>query len=210
MKIINRNYAITLLFVSALFFINSGNFTGGKLLAQEENKPKRLAPFVPTPMDVVEKMLELAGVKPGDVVYDLGCGDGRIVVMAAEKYGVRGVGVDYNPERVAEARERIRMSGVEKLVRIIQGDALKVDLSEATVVTLYLTTDGNEAVRPNLEKYLKPGSRVVSHDFSMPGWKPKKVESIRTESEFEFPFYDEFEDHRLYLWVIGEHKEEKQ
>jgi SAM-dependent methyltransferase len=127
--------------------------------------------YVPTPQPVVNKMLEVAKVKPGEVVYDLGCGDGRIVVTAAKRYGVRAYGFDIDPARVAEARENARKSGVSELVTIEQADVFELDLSPADVVTLYLLPELNVRLIPQLEK-LEPGSRVVSHDYDMQGVKP--------------------------------------
>jgi SAM-dependent methyltransferase len=137
-----------------------------------------LAPYVPTPQDVVERMLELAGVGPGDVVYDLGCGDGRLVITAAGKYGARGVGVDIEPERIAESQANAKAAGVESLVTFRLQDAMTVDVSEATVVTLYLLSSSNLKLRPMLTRQLRPGARVVSHAFSMGDWKPEKVETF--------------------------------
>lgn len=137
-----------------------------------------LAPYVPTPQDVVERMLELAGVGPGDVVYDLGCGDGRLVITAARKYGARGVGVDIEPERISESQANAKAAGVESLVTFRLQDAMTVDVSEATVVTLYLLSSSNLKLRPMLTRQLRPGSRVVSHAFSMGDWKPEKVETF--------------------------------
>ena len=173
-------------------------FIGTELIAQEECRQESLAPFVPTPMEIVEKMLEVAEVNKNDIVYDLGCGDGRIVVMAAEKYGARGVGIDYDPERVAEAKELVKKKKVEKLVKIIHDDIRNVDYSSATVVTLYLLYTSNQLLKPYLEKYLKPGTRVVSHDFSMTGWEPKKT---------EFYFDEEGSEHTVYLYIISEQKQ---
>ena len=172
---------------------------GLDLYAQEKDCSKSLAPYVPSPYEVVEKMLKLAEVTEKDVVYDLGCGDGRIVIMAAEKFGARGVGVDYDPERVEEARANVKEKGLEDKVKIILEDAMKVDVSPATVVTLYLLESSNALLKPNLEKYLKPGSRVVSHDFDMAGWKAKKV--INGDDDNDYYSYT------IYLWVMGEHKE---
>lgn len=174
------------------------------LCAQEKDSSKSLAPYVPTPFKVVERMLELAEVNENDVVYDLGCGDGRIVIMAAEKYGAKGVGIDYDPERVEEARAKVKEKGLEDKVTIILQDAMKVDVSPATVVTLYLLKKSNALLKPNLEKYLRSGSRVVSHDFDMSGWKAKKIINGSTE---EYDDYGSYYDYSLYLWVIGEHKE---
>lgn len=134
-----------------------------------------LAPFVPTPMPVVEKMLELVDLSRDDIVYDLGCGDGRIVVTAAKKYGARGVGIDLDPQRIAESKARAKQEGVTKLVRFEQQDVMKADFSPATVVTLYLLPESNEMLRPLLEKQLKPGTRVVSHNYEIPEWEEKQV-----------------------------------
>ncbi len=154
-------------------------------------EPQSLAPFVPTPQDVVERMLELAKVTKNDVVYDLGCGDGRIVITAAKKYGARGVGVDIDPQRIAESNANAKKEGVENLVKFIQQDAMMVDVSPATVVTLYLLSSSNLKLRPLLTKQLKPGARIVSHAFSMGDWEADQV--------------DRFSDARgnsrtLYLW----------
>ena len=139
-------------------------------------EPQSLAPFVPTPQDVVDRMLELAGVTKNDVVYDLGCGDGRIVITAAERYGARGVGVDIDPLRVAESIENARRAGVSHLVEFFEQDALKVDVSKATVVTLYLLSSSLLKLRPILTRQLRPGARIVSHAFSMGDWEADKVD----------------------------------
>ncbi len=152
-------------------------------------------PFVPTPPEVVDRMLELAGVKKGDVVYDLGSGDGRIVIRAAKKYGTRGVGVEIDPDLVQRARDNARQEGVGRLVEFREEDALKVDISPATVVTLYMLPEFNAKLRPILRQQLKPGARVVSHDFPIEGWTPIKVERVRG---------DLIHDHTLYLWRIDE------
>ena len=158
-----------------------------RLAAQETS----LAPFVPTPQDVVDRMLELAGVTENDVVYDLGCGDGRIVITAARRFGARGVGVDIDPVRIAESNANARQAGVEHLVRFLEQDAMTVDVSEATVVTLYLLSSSNLKLRPLLTSQLPVGARIVSHAFSMGDWAADEV--------------DRFEDVRgntrtLYLW----------
>ncbi len=137
--------------------------------------PASLAPYVPTPQDVVDRMLELAQVTEKDVVYDLGCGDGRIVITAAKKYGAHGVGVDIDPQRVAESEGNARKAGVERLVSFKLQDALTVDVSKATVVTLYLLSASNMKLRPILTRQLPPGARIVSHAFSMGDWEPAKV-----------------------------------
>ncbi len=142
-----------------------------------------LAPFVPTPMIVVDKMLEMAATGPRDVVYDIGCGDGRIVIQAALKKRARGVGIDIDPERVGEAEKAAREAGVLGRVRFITGDALKTDLSEATVVTLYLLPESNDRMRPKLERELRTGAAVVSHNYRMPGWERKLFASAEVRDE---------------------------
>jgi precorrin-6B methylase 2 len=134
--------------------------------------------FVPTPNDIVATMLRMAAVTKKDTVYDLGCGDGRIVITAAQKYGARGVGIDIDPDRVAEATENVRKAGVADRVKIIQGDLFEADISPATVVTLYLLTELNLKVRPKLLRDLNPGTRVVSHAFSMGDWKPERTADV--------------------------------
>ena len=134
--------------------------------------------FVPTPQDVVDAMLKLAGVHKGDVLYDLGCGDGGIVVNAAKTYGIRAVGIDINPERIAEAKENVAKNGVGKLVELRNEDLFEADIKEASVVTLYLLTSLNMKLRPKLWRDLKPGTRIVSHSFDMGDWKPEKTENI--------------------------------
>jgi predicted RNA methylase len=154
----------------------------------------RLAPFVPTPQEVVDRMLQMAEVQTGDVVYDLGCGDGRLVITAAKRYGARGVGIDIDPVRIAESKANAKAAGVEHLVEFRQQDALTVDVSPASVVTLYLLTAANLKLRPTLQKALEPGSRVVSHQFGMGDWVPARTETI-TDARGTTRL--------LYLWVIG-------
>lgn len=153
---------------------------------------QNLAPFVPTPQYVVDKMLELAQVNSQDVVFDLGCGDGRIVITAARKYGAHAVGVDIDPERIRESEANAKAAGVESLVSFKLEDAMKVDVSSATVVTLYLLTSSNEVLRPILTKQLKPGARIVSHAFGMGNWPPQKTEVIPHESGF---------NRTIFLWI---------
>jgi SAM-dependent methyltransferase len=149
--------------------------------------------YVPTPQKVVDKMLEMAEVKKGDVLYDLGCGDGRIVVTAAKKFGLKAVGFDIDPVRIKEARQNVKENGVEHLVTIRQADIFETDLAEASVVTLYLLPELNVRLMPQLRK-LKRGSRIVSHDFDMKGATPKKVVMLQDEESEE--------DHSVYLWVV--------
>ncbi|HEX9786523.1 MAG TPA: class I SAM-dependent methyltransferase, partial [Candidatus Binatia bacterium] len=132
-------------------------------------------PFVPTPIDVVDKMLELAEVKKGDVVYDLGSGDGRIVIRAAKRYGVRAVGIEMDPLLLQKARKDAAAAGVSHLVQFRAEDAFKTDLAPATVVTLYMLPWFNEKMKPNFHKMLKPGARIVAHDFGIRGWEPDKT-----------------------------------
>jgi SAM-dependent methyltransferase len=134
--------------------------------------------FVPTPNEVVDKMYELAQVTAKDVVYDLGCGDGRIVIGAAQRFGARGVGIDIDPQRIAEATANVKDAGVGDRVRLIQGDLFEADISEATVVMLYLLTRLNVKLRPKLLKELKPGTRIVSHAFDMGDWAPERKVAV--------------------------------
>jgi ribosomal protein L11 methylase PrmA len=135
-------------------------------------------PYVPTTPEVVDAMLELAKVNSKDVVYDLGCGDGRIVITAAKKYGASGVGIDIDPERIEEANKNAREAKVTDKVRFIQGDLFKTDFSKASVVTLYLLSSVNLRLRPILLKQLKPGTRIVSHAFDMGDWKPEQTVKV--------------------------------
>ena len=144
--------------------------------------------YVPTPQAVVEAMLQVAGVTKADVVYDLGSGDGRIPVTAAKKYGARAIGIDIDPDRVKEANENVAKNGVGSLVKIVQGDLFELNLSEATVVTLYLLPSLNVRLMPKLMKELRPGTRVVSHAFDMGDWKPEKELDV--------------EGRKVYFWTI--------
>lgn len=149
--------------------------------AREEPTRPLDVPFVPTPMNVVDAMLDMAKVTRNDVVYDLGCGDGRIVIRAAERFGARGVGVDLNPERIREARAAAKKAGpqIEKLVRFEVGDVFEFDFSKATVVTMYLLPSVNLKLRPRIFKELKPGTRIVSHDFDMGDWQPEAKRDLK-------------------------------
>ncbi|HKE85579.1 MAG TPA: methyltransferase domain-containing protein [Vicinamibacterales bacterium] len=156
--------------------------------------PIRLAPSAATPLDVVDRMLSLAKVGPGDVVYDLGCGDGRIVIAAAQKFSARGVGVDIDEKLIAQAQAAAREAGVADRVKFLVQDAMTVDVSPATVVTLYLLSASNAKLRPILTSQLRPGSRIVSHNYPIGDWEPGTV--------------DTFKDARgttrtLFLWTIG-------
>ncbi|MBI2297289.1 MAG: class I SAM-dependent methyltransferase [Betaproteobacteria bacterium] len=157
--------------------------------------PVQSAPNVryePTPMDVVQVMLRLAGVNPGDVVFDLGCGDGRIVIAAARQFNARGVCVDIDPQRIAESREYARQAGVTDRIVFLNQDLFATDAGDATVVMLFLSTDFNRALRPKLLRELKPGTRIVSHWHDMGDWKPQ--ETVRIESGGVERF--------VYLWTV--------
>src|ERR1700722_3612817 len=151
--------------------------SGAPSYSQEFSK-ESLAPYIPSPEIVVDKMLEAARVKPDEVVYDLGSGDGRIVIAAAQKYKAHAAGVELRGDLCKSTKARIEELGLSGRIELIHGNLLKVDLSSADVVTLYLLTSSNERLRPNLEKYLKPGARVVSNDFEIRGWKPSDVVQI--------------------------------
>ncbi len=143
--------------------------------AQPSEYSNRLAPYVPSPQAVVEKMLEAARVKPDELVYDLGSGDGRVVITAAKQFKARSVGVEISPKLVKLSQDWIKREGLEKQCQVIQGDLREVDYSDADVVILYLLTSTNEMLRPTLEKALKPGARVVTHDFEIREWNPSRV-----------------------------------
>jgi tRNA G37 N-methylase Trm5 len=173
--------------------------TGARAQAAPPAEPKKPdVIYVPTPQPVVDRMLELAEVKKGDVVYDLGCGDGRIVVTAAKKYGVKATGFDIDPQRITESNANVKENKVEDLVTIKQQDIFTLDLSEASVVTLYLLPDLNVKLMPQLAK-MKPGSRIVSHDFDMRGAKPVVKETVKDATGGS---------HTVYKWVVPWEKEE--
>ena len=151
-------------------------------VAQNPRYTNKLAPYVASPVQVVDRMLAMASLKPGETLYDLGSGDGRILISAVEKYKVKAVGVEISPKLVAKATASIEKAGLDGRARVIQGDLLDVDLTGADVVTIYLATSLNEQLRPRLEKYLKPGARVISHDYAVPGWKPSKIDKTEGAS----------------------------
>ena len=152
----------------------------------------RQVPYVPTPQDIVDKMLELAKVTSDDVVYDLGSGDGRIVITAAQKCGAHAVGVEINPDLYRLSSSRIKELGLDDRAHIVCEDMFNVSVSRATVVTLYLLTSFNEKLRPKLETQLHSGARVVCHDFHIPGWDPEKVVDVISKNGIP---------HKLYLYV---------
>lgn len=158
----------------------------------EASRPKLDVPYVPTPDIVVAKMLELAKVNKNDVLYDLGSGDGRIVITAAQKHGARGVGYDIDPQRIKEANANAQTAGVTDRVRFVQGDLFQANLSEASVVTLYLLPDINLKLRPKLLAELKPGTRIVSHNYGLGDWDPIRTETVDTGSG----------EHLVFYWVV--------
>jgi len=156
-------------------------------------------PFIPTPIEVVDKMLELAEVKKGDVLYDLGSGDGRIVIRAAKKYGIRAVGIEMDRLLLAQAGKDANVAGVSHLVQFRSEDALNADISAATVVTLYMLPWFNEKMKPNFQKMLKPGARIVAHDFGIEGWQPDVTVKL---PDFETKPGGYQHQHTLFLWRI--------
>lgn len=153
-----------------------------------------LAPFVATPLPVVRHMLMLADLKPGETFYDLGAGDGRTVVMAAQEFGARAVGVELREDLAKKALSTIHELGIQDRVTIVQDDMFKIDLSAANVVFLYLTTSANDKVKPKLEKELKAGTRVVSHDYEILGWKPLRIENFCENPKLGYP------SHTIYVY----------
>ncbi|MEM3730337.1 MAG: class I SAM-dependent methyltransferase [Candidatus Bathyarchaeia archaeon] len=153
-----------------------------------------IAPYVPSPPQVIRQMLILAQLKPGEVFFDLGAGDGRAVIMAAKDFGARAVGVELREDLVKKALNSVYEEGLQDKVTIVNGDMFSVDLSSADVVFLYLTTSANEKIRPKLEAELRPGVRVVSHDYEIVGWKPVKVENFCENQTLGYP------SHTIYLY----------
>jgi len=164
----------------------------GTATARAQDEGELEVPFVPTPEKVVTEMLKLAHLNGSDVLYDLGSGDGRIVITAAKKHGITGVGIDLNAERIREARENARKAGVADRVQFRQEDLFHADISKATVVTLYLLPSVNLRLKARLFKELKPGTRILSHDFDMGDWKPEKVVSV--------------DEHKIFVWTIPARK----
>ncbi len=181
--------------VISVLLVPSGTWPGTPSWPTAQVK-EELAPFVPTPQSVVDAMLKLAEVKKDDVLYDLGSGDGRIVITAVKKYGAKAVGFEIDDALIAESRENARKEGVAHLVEFRKQDAMTVDLAPATVVTLYLLPESNMALRPRILSQLRPGARVVSHDYNMGDWLPVRVEEVRAPGRVH-------EVHTIYLWRIG-------
>jgi precorrin-6B methylase 2 len=187
---------------TVLFFVFLG-FPGPNAQVQlvqgqePDFQSKQIVPFVPTPQEVVEKMLVLAQIKKGDILYDLGSGDGRIVITAAKNYGVKAVGFEIDPELIKKSRANIRKAGLEHLAEIRAQDILTVDLSPASVVTMYLLPSVNMTLRPKVWRELKPGARVVSHAFDMGDWEPDKTERVKDSAGYE---------RTIYLWTIKDRR----
>lgn len=168
------------------------------VVAAQNTQPRREpdVPFVPTTDEAVQAMLKLADVKKTDVVYDLGCGDGRIVIAAAKSLGARGVGIDINPVRIGEAKANAKRAGVENMVKFEENDLFQADIREASVVTLFLLPEVNLRLRPKLLQDLKPGTRIVSNTFDMGDWKAEKEFIVGNPDE------QTYLSHRLYLWIV--------
>ena len=182
-----------ILVLPILWVVTTLAMSGGVGAGPRTSTPD-LGRFDPSPIEVAERMLRLANVTRDDVVYDLGSGDGRIVILAARRYGVRAVGVEIDPQLVSFSRQDARRRQVEHLVSFLHADALTADVSAATVVTLFLTPQANLLLRPKLQRELRPGARVVSHEHHMGDWPPQRVERVMAKSGTF---------HTLYLWRIG-------
>ncbi len=175
--------------VAGLIFVDSSRFNLSPASAHSQDlESKKIVPFVPTPQEVVDKMIQLAGVKKGDTAYDLGSGDGRIVIAAAKAGASKAVGFEIDPGLVKESRENIKKAGVADRAEIRHADIMTVDLSGASVITMYLLPDVNLRLKPRILTQMKPGSRVVSHAFDMGDWKPDKVERVNGRT--------------VYLWTV--------
>lgn len=157
-------------------------------------RPLFIAPFVATPLPVVKEMLTVAEVRLGETLYDLGCGDGRVAIMAAQEFGANAVGVEMREDLAKQAMGKVTELGLEGRVKIVQGDMFRIDLSQADVVTLYLTTSANDKVKPKLEAELKPGARVVSHDYEILGWRPIKIDNFCENPRLGYP------SHTIYVY----------
>jgi SAM-dependent methyltransferase len=168
----------------------------GSVYAQRRNLADyrdNLAPYVTSPEHAVDKMLQMANLKPGETLYDLGCGDGRIILAAAERYKVKAVGIEISDRLANSTAEKVKKAGLQAQVKVVHGSFMHMDLSGADVVTLYLATAANESLRPNLERYLRPNTRVVSYDYPIPGWKP--IDTSESEGRHGA-------NHTIYLYEV--------
>ncbi len=177
----------------------SSCFTAGLLLASAlpavaqprlGGYAQKLAPFVPSPQRVIDRMLEMAALKQGETLFDLGCGDGRVLITAAQRYNAKAVGVEVDDRLVTRANQFISEANLKDRVRVVKGDLMEADLTGADVVVLYLLTGSNELLRPRLEKMLKPGARVISYSYRIPGWKPLKVDRTGEQHGHEIFLYE--------------------
>jgi cyclopropane fatty-acyl-phospholipid synthase-like methyltransferase len=155
-------------------------------------RAQNLAPYVVSPQPIVDRMLDVAAIKPGETVFDLGCGDGRILITAAQRFRAKGVGVELSESLVRSTSERLKQLNLQDQIKILHANLLDVPLTSADVVVIYLETLSNEKLRPNLERDLKPGARVISHDFAVRGWKPSKVEKVESHRR----------SHTIYLYEM--------
>lgn len=194
----HQRYLCLFSLVLACFALSFDEGAPSSRAAAGEEAPKKRAPFVPSPMPVVEAMLALAGVTDKDVVYDLGSGDGRVVIAAAKRYGAHAVGLEIDPALVEKARQKAQHEGVEHLVEFRQQDVTTADFSEATVVTLYMFPEVNRLLKPRLQRQLRPGARVVSSQFDLGDWEPSAFFNIRVETEWD----RRLRQYTLYLWRI--------
>jgi protein-L-isoaspartate O-methyltransferase len=190
---INRGFLTLVLLASSAVPVFSQGVVYGQKTKHYANS---LAPYVVSPQQIVDRMLELADPKPNETVYDLGSGDGRILITAVQRYRAKAVGIEISDALVQSTTDRIQKLGLQNGARVIHGDFLQVDLSPADVVTMYLATDTNEMLRPNLEKYLRNGTRVVSHDYAVPGWKATEVDRDLPEAR----------GHVIYLYRMPQKK----
>jgi protein-L-isoaspartate O-methyltransferase len=175
---------------AALFVAAVSGYGQQRNLSDYKNN---LAPYVTSPEHAVDKMLEMANLKSGETLYDLGCGDGRILIAAAERYKVKAVGIEISDHLARTAAEKVKKAGLQSQVKVVHGNFMHTDLSGADVVTLYLATTANESLRPNLERYLRPNTRVVSYDYPIPGWKP--VDTSESEGRHGA-------NHTIYLYHV--------
>ena len=194
MRILKNVLTALLLTICTTTFVQAQG-AGAAAPKTEKKRPTLDVPYVPTRQVVVDAMLDLAKVSKNDVLYDLGCGDGRIVITAAKKYGATGTGVDIDPERISEAKQNAKEAGVTSKVNFMEGNLFEMDLSKASVVTLYLLPSVNLKLRPQLLEQLKPGTRIVSHAFDMGDWEPEQTISVDGAT--------------IYLWTIPEKTKKK-
>jgi SAM-dependent methyltransferase len=186
-------FRVDMRFTIALLFLGLLPAAAQKPFSRDlRERSQSMAPYVTSPQPIVDRMLDMADVKPGETVYDLGCGDGRVLVTAAQKYKAKAVGVELSEKLVEMTTDLVKRLGLQDQIKVLHGHLLDINLSDADVVTIYLETSSNELLRPNLEKYLKAGSRVVSHDFEVRGWKPVKVDKMEAYNR----------DHLIFLYQI--------